>query len=276
MAAVPSLQLLRWIHQYGLLENRGGLGMFIDDDNVVRLLRMSELVARGVPEAEAVQEVRGLGLAGTPELPHRGSELVARGHAGDVAALEELLLSRLPRPTFEEHVDRWLMPELRRVGEAWASDEMTTQQEEFVSSGVLAHLYARLREPAHAPLPMRSVVLGLPAGQYHEIPVLTMALALHLRGIRVHYLGAAVPKRDWVSTVIREGATAVVLAARSPSAARAATDLTNALAKVAPGCSAWVGGSHCDRVRNALCTPDSFQQAAQQIADSLGEASVAG
>ncbi|GAB3708240.1 hypothetical protein [Mariniluteicoccus flavus] len=275
MAGVPALQLVRWNHRHQVTENRGGFGMTMSDTDVARLLKLSELIARGVPEAEAAEQARAMTFADpTNVLPHFTSDLVRSAKSMDVAHLDTVLNTRPPAGTLATQVDEWLMPELRRVGEAWVRGDLTPAQEDFASSGVLAALYARYREMPDAPAGAPTVVIGLAPGELHEIPLLATALVLRERGLNVDYLGANVSVQRWERAVVDSDAVAAVLAARTPGAAAATTDVTTMVKRVAPDCLVWVGATYAHRVRHARVAPSLISEATQEIADAAFGATV--
>lgn len=257
MADVPSLQALRWNHRYHLWPTTG-TARGLRDADVVRLLHLAELVARGVPEADAAALARALPVADDTPPTYVTSDLVMAARSMNIRTLDHTLEAGLAGASLAERIDHWLMPELRRIGEAWAISELTTAQEEFCSTGVLATLYGRLRDerpaPSHAPL----FLVGLPPGELHEIPLLATAVLLRQAGVAVTYLGPDVTTTTWVAQAGAPTLAGVVLGARSPVAARRANDVVEALGNLRRDVPVWVGGRYADRVRGTKRAPESF------------------
>src|SRR4029079_17873691 len=99
---------------------------------------------------------------------------LARG--GDVAALRRALDEAFAAP-FEEVVDDWLMPELERLGTAWAAGLVPVGREHFVSAAVQRRVAGVLEGARVAPGAPR-VVVGLAGGCRHELGVLSFAALL--------------------------------------------------------------------------------------------------
>ncbi|GAB3624710.1 hypothetical protein GCM10027418_27950 [Mariniluteicoccus endophyticus] len=265
MAGVPALQFVRWNHRYDLCETRGGFSLAVDEAGIARLLHMSELVSRGVPEEEAARRAKGLAPQGVTELPHQSSNLVEAALRGDVAFLDNTLINGLSGGPYAERCDDWLLPEMRRIGEAWASEHITSTQEEFVSNGVLNYLYGRLRATPTLPPDAPRAVLGLAPGEHHVIPLLSTCLTLREGGMNTEYIGANVSLDDWVQAIDGHQPDLVVMAARSPQAARAASDVTTMIVRRRPGIPIWVGGQFAHRVRHARVAPNLITQAGRVI-----------
>lgn len=265
MAGVPALQLVRWNHRYTLCQTRGGFSLAVDEAGIARLLHMSELVARGVPEEEAARQAKGLVPPGVTELPHHSSSLVEAALRGDVAYLDNTLINGLSGGPYAERCDDWLMPEMRRVGEAWASEHITFAQEELVSNGVVNYLYERLRATPALPADAPRAVLGLAPGEHHVIPLLSTCLTLREGGMNTEYLGANVSLDDWQRALDEHRPDLVVMAARSPQAARAASDVTTMIVRRLPLVPIWVGGQFAHRVRHAQVAPNLITQAGRVI-----------
>lgn len=263
MAGVPSLQLMRWNHRYHLWPT-SGMARGLGNSDVVRLLHLSELIARGVPEPEAAAQARALQLPDDVVPSFAASDLVAAARSMDVRALDQALSAGLAGP-LTDRLDGWLMPELRRIGEAWAGGEITVAQEDFCSTGVVAALYTRLRELPPAPDDAPLFLVGLPEGELHEIPLLATAVLLRHDGAGVDYLGPDTPASTWLEHGRSEALAGFVTAARSPLGARRANDLAQTLRQTYPGVPVWVGGSHAHRVRRARSTADSIATAVGQI-----------
>ena len=197
--------------------------------------------------------------AGTPDL-------VAAAASLDPAALRETIDAAFGAAPFEEVVTRWLLPQLRLLGEAWESGRLTVAQEHFASEGLMAVVAAAFRN-ASGESRGPTVLVGLPAGARHQLALLAFATCLRRLGPNVLYLGADLPTEDWVTTARGQWARAVVLGVYSPADAAAATLVVDAMAE--SSVTVWVGGTSGALVRGATSLPDDIPDAARQLNRSL-------
>ena len=108
---------------------------------------------------------------------------------------------------------------LAAIGEAWYQDEATVQQEHF-ASGLVGRQLNALIAAASQPIRTKTMVVGCPPGEEHDLPALLITFLLRSRGWPVVYLGANVPLADLKETVEGLDLGLVILTAqRLPSAA---------------------------------------------------------
>jgi MerR family transcriptional regulator, light-induced transcriptional regulator len=216
-----SPDLLRaWERRYGLLcpeRSEGGYRLYSDDD-VARVERMAAHLERGLSAAQAARFARDPDEApGTPRSLDEGLEqLDAALLAYDEAAAHEVLDRLLTAWPLEIVLRDVVLPFLRRVGERWATGELTVAQEHFASSLLRGRLLALARGWSNGDGPL--AVLAAPPGEDHDLPLLIFGLALWRRGWRITFLGADTPPDALSDAVERLGAAAVVLAAVDPEA----------------------------------------------------------
>jgi methanogenic corrinoid protein MtbC1 len=145
----------------------------------------------------------------------------------DVAAMEESLDRGFATGSFEMVVETWLLPALVALGARWEHGDVDVAAEHAISHAVVRRLAAAFQAAGHNMLG-QAVVVGLPAGAWHEIGALAFATMLRRRGMNVLYLGADVPVSSWSVAADFHGATAVVLGvttAEDLSSARATAEL---------------------------------------------------
>ena len=164
--------------------------------------------------------------------------------------------------------DAWILPELTRLGEAWASGRLSIAGEHFASSALMRSI-AAVFEAARGDGHGAAVLVGLPAGEHHELGLLTFATCLRRRGVNVVYLGGDVPAREWERAAARRRARAAVIGVSSPQAAAEAEAVTGLLKAVTPPLSVWVGGSLRHEVPGAHHLPDAVAEAAATLQLSL-------
>ena len=271
LTGIPSTTLRAWERRYGIIAPRrteGGYRLY-DAAQIAMLREMAARVQGGMRPAQAAasladyrppEPARAAPLdAGTPDL-------VAAAASLDPAALRETIDAAFGAAPFEEVVTRWLLPQLRLLGEAWESGRLTVAQEHFASEGLMAVVAAAFRN-ASGESRGPTVLVGLPAGARHQLALLAFATCLRRLGPNVLYLGADLPTEDWVTTARGQRARAVVLGVYSPADAAAATLVVDAMAE--SSVTVWVGGTSGALVRGATSLPDDIPDAARQLNRSL-------
>ena len=170
------------------------------------------------------------------------------------------LLLALEAGPFAQAADSWLMPMLRRVGEAWAQGRLTSGQEHVISAAVLRRLaiaYERLAVPVDA----TPVLVGLPTGSRHEIGAFTFALLLRQAGYDTVYLGPDLPTDSWLHAVDSYRPAAAVLSVLTDGHAEASATL-RALHAAHPALPVFVGGPFAGEVPPRVrVLPSSFAAA---------------
>ncbi|MFC5177351.1 MerR family transcriptional regulator [Nocardioides taihuensis] len=258
LTGIPPDTLRAWERRYGVVTpGRSASGYRVYDDAAVRrLAAMRALVEAGCPPREAAQRVSSGTTVGPVTDSADGARAAgARGPGGelaglatgvDVAALGSVLDAAFAAP-FEEVVDDWLMPELERLGEAWAAGRVPVGGEHFVSAAVQRRVSGVL-ETAQVPPGAPRVVVGLAGGCRHELGVLSFAALLRRRGVDAIYLAGDLPPESWVVTVPGPSVAAVVLGVPMAEDAPATREALAALAAAYPGLPLHAGGRHQDAV----------------------------
>jgi methanogenic corrinoid protein MtbC1 len=266
LTGIPADTLRMWERRYGVVtpvRTEGGYRLY-DDAAIARLTAMHALVEAGWAPREAAAQVASgttLGPIGDPPEREAGSEGSADG---SVAGVDPDLLVHLALDfdaeslrvgldeVFSRHdlgdlVDSWLMPALRRLGDAWHRGEVSVAAEHFVSAGVARRLAAALdaiATPESAP----RVLLGLGRGSRHELGLLAFAVLLRRAGLDATYLGCDLPPDSWVVAVTTSDPDAVVLGVHADSDVPAVRDTVTAIEAARPGLAVWLGGSRQDLV----------------------------
>jgi methanogenic corrinoid protein MtbC1 len=129
-----------------------------------------------------------------------------------------------------------LLPYLRRLGERWASGEISVAQEHFASNLVRGRLLGLARGWDIGLGP--TVVLACPPGEAHDLGLIMFGIAIAQRGWRVIFLGGDTPF-ETLEDVVRSVEPALVVL----SVARSWRDgHTDALADVSALVPVMVGG----------------------------------
>jgi MerR family transcriptional regulator, light-induced transcriptional regulator len=296
MVGVPVATLRAWQRRYGVVNpGRSDSGYRLyGADEIAVLRRMQALMASGWSAKEAAAaaasgesdlEREPANLQGSQPARIRSTrrtpeavDLVGAAAALDPSAVTRLLDEHFAMGSFERVVDEWLMPELERLGTAWAEGEVSVAGEHLAVGAIQRRLSAAFDAAAvldngRSPL----VLSGLPAGSRHELGILAFAAAARRRGLAVVHLGPDLPLQDWLTAAERHQPDAVVIAAPTPndvaSALQIVEGLTSRRALIA------IGGRHQDAVvqaasglgsRSAVGLGHSIARAASQLGRSAG------
>lgn len=198
--------------------------------------------AAGDPTAAETEAPAALPTDGTVVPGDHIERFVAAAGRLDVAGVERVLDAMLAEGTFETVADRFLMPALVALGEAWAAGRIDVGAEHAASHAVHRRLSAAFQAAGDATAD-GGVLVGLPPGARHELGALAFAIAARRAGLPTLYVGPDLPAADWVATAGRIGARAAVIGAPTPADGRAAVDVARALRRAAPDLAIAIGGS---------------------------------
>lgn len=265
LTGIPAATLRAWERRYAVVEpQRAASGYRLyGDHEVARLTRMAELVAAGSPASLAAQEVvrtlpapperfegavperlsRGLDRPGGPD----PDLLVEAARTFDPVLLDRVLDEAFARGSFENVVEGWLMPALGDLGDAWSEGRVDVAGEHFVSGAVhrrLAHWFEAAGAVPGAPV----VLVGLPAGAFHQLAAIAFATFLRRNGMDVRYLGADVPEEGWSRAVEQLRPAAAVVGVPTLADAESAVAALRAIDGAAV---AMVGGAGAEAVAEA-------------------------
>jgi DNA-binding transcriptional MerR regulator len=201
-------ELLRmWERRYRLFKpGRAGNRYREFDDEDVQLLRYIR---------QQIDQGRSIG-----ELAAEGREVLLRrlAHATaapsqepqDAALLEELLqyLQHLDKRRLEARLAEYamhcsfatllhtiLMPLMHRLGELWSAQKLSVASERLATLLIKQRLLTMLQATASG-VDTPLVLCACPAGEFHELGLLTLAYALQQDGWQVCYLGPDLPVPD--------------------------------------------------------------------------------
>jgi len=295
MVGVPIATLRAWERRYGVVNpGRSDSGYRLyGADEIAVLRRMQALVNSGwSPKEAAAATSAESDLETEPtNVPrdkpprsrsarHAGTEmgdLVAAAAALDPAAITWLLDDHFARGSFEQVVDGWLLPELERLGQAWADGAVSVAGEHLAAAAVQRRLSAAFDaaalDNARSPL----LLTGLPPGCRHELGILAFATAARRQGLAVIHLGPDLPLQDWLTAADRHQPDAVVIAVPTLSDVAPALEIVEGFAGRRELLA--IGGRHQDAVlegagrlggRSAVPLGQSIARAASQLRDRLG------
>lgn len=136
----------------------------------------------------------------------------------DEQKAEEVLNHAFALFPVEQVCTSLLQQGLHELGSAWFAGSVSAQQEHFASSLAVRSLEALLNA---SPRPTRpyTVMIGCPPGEWHNFPVLLLALLLRRRGFRVVNLGANIPMERIAETAQLIQPDLVILSAQQLTSA---------------------------------------------------------
>ena len=234
---VPADTLRKWEQRYGVLQpgrTKGGQRHYSELD-VARVEWLRERLEEGFRIGEAAELLGDAHLeaARTPA-DLRRAIYEAASHA-DLNALRTLLDQTFTLFPLDQSLSRIVEPVLQRVGEGWASGELSVAQEHLVSGAIRSRLERLL---ADARGDVRGVaVLACVPGELHELGLLMLGALLRADGWQVAYLGADAPLDDVFELAERLDAPLVCL-----SATMSENVAMLAQAPLPPGLTLVVGG----------------------------------
>jgi DNA-binding transcriptional MerR regulator len=241
LGVAPST-LRTWHRRYGLgpASHADGRHRRYSEPDVAALLRMQDLVCRGVPAAVAARlaahpdadglggEKAGRSASGGRVLALPGRDDESRGLARAAMALDTAALDRLLGAAIARHglVSAWsdiVAPVLRAVGERWANTGECVEVEHVLSDRILVTLrglpgWDRGETALGPPQP---VLLACPDDEWHGLPAYVLAAALAERGVPSRVLGASTPGDAIAAAARRIGPPAIFVWSQRIETARA-------------------------------------------------------
>lgn len=205
---ITSATLRAWERRYGVLSpgrSDGGYRLYSERDiETLRWLKSQVDAGVSISSAVALLELQqageGPGRAGlsaaSAEAPRSTDALVRQLLAALLAfreaEAETILTEAFALYPVEVVAEEIITPVLVEIGERWHRGEATIIQEHFATAFLrhrLAALFRAYDQPASGPL----AITGSAPGEWHDIGILLVALALRRHGWRVIHLGQNVP-----------------------------------------------------------------------------------
>jgi MerR family transcriptional regulator, light-induced transcriptional regulator len=281
---VPVASLRAWERRYGVVTpSRTDSGYRLYDEQAIAALsNMRRLVDDGWTPAAAAAHVISVREGGedmrdtpapvvpdlplvNPEGPDLVEELLDAASSVDQVAIESVLDRALALGPFEAVTDGWLMPALRALGDAWASGRVDVAGEHAASYAVMRRLSSSFAAAASLTRGPR-VVVGLPAGSYHELGALAFATAVRRRGLAVVYVGADLPVDSWRRAVSAFPTSMAVLGVTTSEDRSLATETAEALLRKTPEVVVAAGGAQSGGLApGVLELPSPISEAARVV-----------
>ena len=299
MVGVPVATLRAWQRRYRVVDPRrsdSGYRLYSAAD-IAKLRSMQALVASGWSPKEAAEVVSGESHLetvpeelrrdkrpqgwSTPRASGRAVDLVTAAAALDPAAVSRLLNERFATGSFEHVVDGWLLPELDRLGMAWAVGGVSVAGEHMTAAAVQRRLSAAFDAAASDTADSPLLLTGLPTGCRHELGILAFATAARRQGLAVVHLGPDLPLADWLTAAARREPDAIVVAVPTLNDVATTLEIVDGLA--GGQLLVAIGGRHQQAVVEeitrlgypaALALGHSVARAAAELRDRLAPAGV--
>ncbi|MGJ6980419.1 MerR family transcriptional regulator [Aestuariimicrobium soli] len=288
LSGVATSTLRAWERRYGIIQptrSEGGYRLY--DANQIEILReMAARVGEGMRAAQAAASLTAGPVGRNAATPtDEGGDLVEAVSSLDPGLLSSTVDRAFGSGSFDAVIRSWLIPQLGRIGQAWATGEISVAQEHQISAELMRALSNSFHESEEAssgqhvgssPGQQESgtvrpgkagpiVLVGLPPGARHEIAVLAFATCLRRLGARVVYLGADLPASDWREAATKSHARVAVIGAHSDTDAAAANLVVRSLSSLSPRVPVWVGGSARGEVSGATPLTDDVVDAAHEL-----------
>lgn len=219
-AGVSSEVLRAWERRYGVIHpgrSEGGFRLYGDDD-VARIRQMRSLIDEGMSPAEAARMIVG-GNAGRDHdrpLPVQLIDTLERALlALDATTAHDAIDALLAAVTVETFIRDAALPIVRRIGERWASGEITVAHEHFVSNVIRGRLMGLGHGWDRGP--GRLAILACAPGELHDIGLISFAVALARDGWRICYLGQDQPVGALSEVARAEHADLIVISSIDPA-----------------------------------------------------------
>lgn len=243
---IPVETIRIWERRYRVVtperSDRGG--RLYSDAHVIRLRRIKQLVDRGhaIGRVAALDDgqIQGLlersGATSTePDLSELRSRFITAVDRMDARGAQQILGRAALLLGTRTLVLELVVPLLQEIGDRWAEGEARICHEHVASAivrTVLGSLLATHPPGGRA----RTMVVGTPAGELHELGALLVALLAGLAGWDVLYLGPNLPPEELVAAAQTSGAAAVAISIvhKGAEGAAAVTTSVKALAAQLP------------------------------------------
>jgi len=198
--------LRKWESRYGVLRptrTAGGQRRY-DEADVQRVEWLRDRISEGwrIGEAARMLDAETSALDDPAELLDALTVAIRDVDLPSVTATLDQAFAVLP---LEQALTEVVTPALSWTGEAWHRGELSIAQEHAISAKVRAHL-TRLVADARADV-HGVAVLACGPGEYHDLGLLMLAVALRADGWRVEYLGADTPADTAIEFAERISAT---------------------------------------------------------------------
>ena len=221
IAAVSKLTGIRldtlraWERRYKVVSPvRDGRGRLYSEQDVQRLQLLRQAVENGHPisQASLLSNSQLLQLVGAPPQREEGfaDGIVDAIERFDYAEADQELgrIAALIAP--KDFLYNVALPLMKHVGDAYHSKTMNVAQE-HMSSSLVRNILGGMIRLHRVQRPQIRLMFTTPAGELHEIGILSAALLAGIAGLGIVYLGPDLPTNEILNAVKRSLPAALVL-----------------------------------------------------------------
>lgn len=173
---------------------------YYNDVELKRLLNIKSLLDQGHKISDIAflnnevlgQMVAELFLSGTLKQDHYINSLITAAVNYDEALFEKTFTQASGQFNLIELYTTIILPVLDRTGLMWASNELCSSQEHFLSNLIRQKLYAAINTVQLPKQASKKWILFLPENEFHETGLLLATYILKQAGQQVYYLGSNV------------------------------------------------------------------------------------
>lgn len=222
-------------------------------------------VLRALESKQAMERDRQ--QAATERLRERFLAALLRGDPVSLGTLARSAMHDLGEEAFLYEV---LVEVMHDLGRRWSRGEVSISQEHLasgVAAGLMTQLNASLRSKVRAG---PEVVVCVPEGEYHTLPLLLMERPLLERGYRIVNIGASAPTRSILEFVRDRRPYATLISVTQPECFEAARALARQLHRELPGLRVAIGG-HAVETTTADGVGEGVELVRRPMRDYLGE-----
>jgi excisionase family DNA binding protein len=209
-----------WVRQGSLPARKLGRGYEVDDADVAALAGRRR---EGRPPARRI---------GVRDWQAQADQLYAAIVAGQETHARHWLGRLAAGVTVADLCERVVAPALRRIGDDWASGQVTIAQEHRASAICERLIAAHATQPGGRP--RGRAVVATPPGERHGLPALMAAACLREDRWLVHHLATDLPVAEVTRLAAAEDADLVVFSSATPEGARRAQDAAREAAAADP------------------------------------------
>jgi MerR family transcriptional regulator, light-induced transcriptional regulator len=114
-------------------------------------------------------------------------------------SFEKILNNLILRFGFERTITEVVYPFLEKIGILWQTENISPAHEHFMSNLIRQKLIVAIDGLPLPPKTAKKILLFLPEGELHELPLLFYHYLARKTGWRTYYLGQNVPHNDLIS-----------------------------------------------------------------------------
>jgi methanogenic corrinoid protein MtbC1 len=185
----------------------------------------------------------------------------------DGSAVSRTLDEMLASGSYERVAAELILPAMVRTGEEWAAGRLSVAAEHAASAAVLRRLGAAFEAAGSDPAVEQAIVFALPPNSLHELGLLAFAITCRRAGLPAVYVGANLPREDWVSAAATS--RAVVIGVPTQADRTASVRLAAELAQVRPSTVVALGGPAARAVDGCILLSNDMPEAAGQLRAAL-------